>query len=511
MRYGYRRARAARLRRVLGGDAGGGARAARWRRRSRPDPTPLRTVDVEDVDRLAGSAASRSRAGWSGPSGAAGTPARRASSTWATVAAARCPSTRLVLAERPGYAYLVMDSRGQNGDTPDNHDRATSRPRILGFVTSGIDDPAHATTTAALITDAVLAVDAVREAPVRGPGRVIVDGAEPGRRPRSRRRGPRRPDPGGDAWTCRSCATSARAIELTDAGAYGESRWHTWRSAVTEREAVRRTLSYVTACHFAAPGDGAGPVLDRVACDTLVPAGDGHRRPQCITAARQRSGCGPSTGTMPASCTSSSSASPSLNGWGWRPLTERSRQTELAAGYGAGMTPMTGHGVAAAGHHRRDGRPDGPADRAGRDRGPVRDRAPPRPALPGAVRAGRPRARVHPGDPAHHPRAGPRPARVPAAAPVRRGVRDAAPGPAREPVAHHPAVDRARDLHDRRRRRRRPGPGPGLGWAAAFALGAIVAPTDALAATTVFRRLGVPRIVRDARRGRGAVQRRDRR
>ena len=36
---------------------------------------------------------------------------------------------------------------------------------------------------------------------------------------------------------------------------------------------------------------------------------------------------------------------------------------------------------------------------------------------------------------------------------------------------------------------------PSLGWAAAFALGAIVAPTDALAATTVFRRLGMPRIV----------------
>lgn len=33
---------------------------------------------------------------------------------------------------------------------------------------------------------------------------------------------------------------------------------------------------------------------------------------------------------------------------------------------------------------------------------------------------------------------------------------------------------------------------PDLGWAAAFALGTIVAPTDALAATTVFRRLGVP-------------------
>ena len=36
---------------------------------------------------------------------------------------------------------------------------------------------------------------------------------------------------------------------------------------------------------------------------------------------------------------------------------------------------------------------------------------------------------------------------------------------------------------------------PGLGWAPAFALGAIVAPTDAIAATSVFRRLGVPRIV----------------
>ena len=36
---------------------------------------------------------------------------------------------------------------------------------------------------------------------------------------------------------------------------------------------------------------------------------------------------------------------------------------------------------------------------------------------------------------------------------------------------------------------------PGLGWAAAFTLGAIVAPTDALAATSVFRRLGAPRVV----------------
>jgi CPA1 family monovalent cation:H+ antiporter len=36
---------------------------------------------------------------------------------------------------------------------------------------------------------------------------------------------------------------------------------------------------------------------------------------------------------------------------------------------------------------------------------------------------------------------------------------------------------------------------PSMSWPAALALGAIVAPTDALAATTVFRRLGAPRIV----------------
>ena len=36
---------------------------------------------------------------------------------------------------------------------------------------------------------------------------------------------------------------------------------------------------------------------------------------------------------------------------------------------------------------------------------------------------------------------------------------------------------------------------PGLGWGPALTLGAIVAPTDALAATTVFRRLGAPRVI----------------
>ena len=37
---------------------------------------------------------------------------------------------------------------------------------------------------------------------------------------------------------------------------------------------------------------------------------------------------------------------------------------------------------------------------------------------------------------------------------------------------------------------------PGMSWPVAFTLGAIVGPTDALAATTVFRRLGTPRVIR---------------
>ena len=36
---------------------------------------------------------------------------------------------------------------------------------------------------------------------------------------------------------------------------------------------------------------------------------------------------------------------------------------------------------------------------------------------------------------------------------------------------------------------------PGLGWPTAFTIGAIVAPTDALAATSAFRRLGTPRVI----------------
>jgi len=44
---------------------------------------------------------------------------------------------------------------------------------------------------------------------------------------------------------------------------------------------------------------------------------------------------------------------------------------------------------------------------------------------------------------------------------------------------------------------------PGLPWAAAFVLGAIVSPTDPLAAATIMRRLGVPRRLVSAVEGEG--------
>ena len=46
---------------------------------------------------------------------------------------------------------------------------------------------------------------------------------------------------------------------------------------------------------------------------------------------------------------------------------------------------------------------------------------------------------------------------------------------------------------------------PGLPWAAAFALGAIVGPTDPVAATTVLRRLGAPRRMVDVLEGEGLL------
>ena len=86
--------------------------------------------------------------------------------------------------------------------------------------------------------------------------------------------------------------------------------------------------------------------------------------------------------------------------------------------------------------------------------------------------------------------------RDPAAAPLLGGVLHRPPRPAPQP-----APDLAARVRARRSRRRaasrssRTPPSPTLSWAGAFTLGAIVSPTDALAATEVARRLNLPRRV----------------
>ena len=65
--------------------------------------------------------------------------------------------------------------------------------------------------------------------------------------------------------------------------------------------------------------------------------------------------------------------------------------------------------------------------------------------------------------------------------------------PAREPAPDRAGGDRARAGHDGRRRGRGARAHRRHAWPAAFALGAIVGPTDPVAATAIARRLGVPR------------------
>lgn len=81
-----------------------------------------------------------------------------------------------------GYAHLVMDSRGQGsgwmaGVTPDPQDGG--EPSVKGFLTRGIGDPST-WYMVRLVTDAVRAVEAVREHPDVDPQRVAVTGHSQG-------------------------------------------------------------------------------------------------------------------------------------------------------------------------------------------------------------------------------------------------------------------------------------------------------------------------------------------
>ncbi len=82
-----------------------------------------------------------------------------------------------------GYAYLLMDTRGQGsvwrqGDTPDLPDEGAS-PSVPGFMTQGVLDPATYYYRR-VFTDALRALEAARAHPAVDKGRVAVTGASQG-------------------------------------------------------------------------------------------------------------------------------------------------------------------------------------------------------------------------------------------------------------------------------------------------------------------------------------------
>lgn len=81
-----------------------------------------------------------------------------------------------------GYVHVVVDTRGQGsvwgagGATPDPHGSGSSVP---GFMTRGVEDP-HGYYYRRVFTDAVRAVDAVKELPFVDPQRIAVTGHSQG-------------------------------------------------------------------------------------------------------------------------------------------------------------------------------------------------------------------------------------------------------------------------------------------------------------------------------------------
>ena len=152
-----------------------------------------------------------------------------------------------------GYAHLVMDTRGQggswqSGDTSDVEPTGTG-PQSPGVMTRGILDR-DTYYYRRLMTDAVLAVDAVRAHPAVDPSRVAVAGISQG---------------GGVALAAAALATGVRAavvdvpflchwrraLEVTDELPYDEIRRFLRVQRGAEAQ-VFRTLDYFDGRHFAA-------------------------------------------------------------------------------------------------------------------------------------------------------------------------------------------------------------------------------------------------------------------
>lgn len=156
-----------------------------------------------------------------------------------------------------GYATLVVDTRGQGsrqddgGGTPDPHGSA---PAVPGSMTRGIENPADYFYRR-VFTDAVRAVDALRDHPAVDAQRIAVTGVSQG---------------GGIALAAAGlhpgvavCMPDvpflchfARAVGMTDADPYDEIVRYL-RVHRGSEERVFRTLSYMDGLSFAARADAA--------------------------------------------------------------------------------------------------------------------------------------------------------------------------------------------------------------------------------------------------------------
>ena len=180
------------------------------------------------------------------------------------------PHTHLLWASA-GFAHFVMDTRGQgsngslSGDTPDPDPSGT--PQTPGFMTRGVTDPSSYYYRR-VFTDAVRAVDTVREHPAVDPDRVVVAGGSQG---------------GGITIAVAGLAEGLagalpdvpflchyrRATEITDKFPYGElvSYCKTHRNHVDQ---VFSTLSYFDGVNFAARA-GAPALFSVALMDDVCP------------------------------------------------------------------------------------------------------------------------------------------------------------------------------------------------------------------------------------------------
>jgi cephalosporin-C deacetylase len=159
-----------------------------------------------------------------------------------------------------GVAHLMMDTRGQGGhwggggETPDPVGRSAG---VAGVMTAGIDDP-HEHYYRRFYTDAVRAVDAVRQIPGIDPTRVVVTGTSQGGGGAIAAASilGMIADDGGDVAAAMPdvpfLSHFRRAVEIVDSRPYGEiTQYLSVRRGAGVEDMVWNTLSYLDGANLA--------------------------------------------------------------------------------------------------------------------------------------------------------------------------------------------------------------------------------------------------------------------